>query len=159
MKLYHFTRSIHLAGIAERGLVPRGNRLLTFGIPVVWFTANPGAPEWLIKFHADAVRVTVDVKKQKLLHWLTWFEHLESDGVGSDGVERHVTGREVLASIRNDPTSGESFTHDAHDFYVHLGIVHRKRIKLTERIKWQEPDTRTGELLAKHQATLSEQAV
>ena len=59
---------------------------------------------------------------------------MESDAVYSDGVERHMTGREVLASIRNNPTYGESFMHDAHNFCVHLGIVHRKRIKLAEML-------------------------
>jgi hypothetical protein len=85
MKLYHFTRSIHEPGIAERGLLlglgdANGSMLLTFGIPVVWFTANPGVPEWLLRFDTDAVRLTRDVKEKKLLHWLAWFEHLESDG-------------------------------------------------------------------------------
>jgi hypothetical protein len=65
-----------------------------------------------------------------------------------------MTGREVLASIRHNPTYGESFMYNAHDFYVHLGIVHPKRIMLAERIRWEAPDAQIAELLAEHQATL-----
>lgn len=64
----------------------------------------------------------------------------------------------MLATIRNNLTYGELFTHDAQNLYVHLGIVHPQRIKLAERIQWHVPNAQTAELLAKHQATLSEQA-
>jgi hypothetical protein len=152
MKLYHFTRAIHLPNINERGLVPSAgegrNSLLTFGIPVVWFTANPN-PEWLIKFHADAVRLTVDVEENELTHWLTWFEHTESDMTAPNGIERHIAGREIIASIRSDPECSERFMRDAPNHYVHFGVVHRKRIKLVQPIE-QATDAESVEWLAKH---------
>ena len=91
MILYHFTGAKHLDGIAKRGLVPAigkhaNTKVLTLGIPVVWFTSNP-SPLWIVGLGdaSDMCMLTVDLKRKYLHHWRTWLANMESDGIDENG--------------------------------------------------------------------------
>ena len=129
--LYHFTRKRHIAGIAERGLVPaigdRTSPVLTLGVPVVWLTANKNPLGWLPQFHDDAYCLTVRPRRGELFHWRTWLLGV----VGTTSLGKRIAGAEVLAAIDRDPDCHFSVSNS---FYVHLGTIPRDRIKLIEPI-------------------------
>jgi hypothetical protein len=144
MNLYHFTREQNLEGIGERGLVPaigkHSTAMLTFGIPVVWFTSNK-APLWMVMVGdgdgtADMCVLTVNVKAKNLHHWRTWLVAREGVGLDDSGrMTQRVSGTEMLAKL--DPEWGERARADSENYWICTSVVHRKRITKIQRILLQ----------------------
>ena len=149
MKLYHLTREAHLDNISEHGLLPTvgENVATTFGIPVVWLSANK-RPGWNLSYHADHVILTVEPSRKRLAHWRTWFASLEAEQNGTI-----YRGREALASLDKDERCRASM-QDSHAYYVYFGVIPPSRIKRVDNVQWCAEDQETETLLRKHQKAL-----
>jgi hypothetical protein len=154
MILYHWTRQKFVPSIMESGLLAgddpkKSAPILTLCIPVVWLTKNSGAPDWMLQFHKDAVRLTIDVKKKRAIHWVTWLQDSEARCDGGEVIR----GVDVWEKVRQAPEF-DIFGSDAPNFYIHFGRIPARRIKTIERIEWCCDDADAASL-TEHQAQLS----
>jgi hypothetical protein len=158
MILYHFTRAKCLPSIEETGLLPgtdpeKSSPILTLGIPVVWLTSNKN-PQWMRAYHRDAVVLTVDIKKRRLVHWRTWMEGLQVRYESGD-ISYGVDVLKVLYSLHDSGNwDAECFRECCGDFYVHLGPISCRRIKSVHPVEWATDDADTADRLEQHQARL-----